>query len=72
MNTDWSTQFDFDFDHDSIKSAKKEVEELIKMLNDLSRSHAQQDLQQHCFPLYFSSSPIDGSKKIVEHIESLK
>ena len=49
---------------------KTEVEELMKMLKDLSHAHA--DLQQHCFPLYFSRSPIDGTKKIVEHIESLK
>lgn len=71
-NADWSNQFDFDFDHASVKSAKAEVEELMKTLKDLSHAHAQRDLQQHCFPLYFSSSPIDGSKKIVEHIESLK
>ena len=36
--------------------------------NDQLPGNLRKDL---CFPLYFSKSPIDGSKQIVEHIEAL-
>ena len=71
-NPTWSRHFNFDFEHDIIKAATNEVEELLNIFNDLTQQHALNEVQQHCFPLYFSKSPIDESKKIVEHIEILK
>ena len=72
MNPVWSGHFDFDFEHTMIKSATAKVEELMKLFDEITQLHVSNDPQQYCFPLYFSKSPIDKSKRIVEHIESLK
>ena len=71
-NPNWSNYFDFDFEESTIKPAKTAVEDLMTTLNNLRHLHASTNLQQHCFPLYFSTSPLDRSMKIVEHIESLE
>ena len=71
-NPVWAGRFDFDFDHATIKSATSEVDKLMKIFDEITQLHVSNDPQQYCFPLYFSKSPIDKSKRIVEHIESLK
>ena len=72
MNPVWSGHFDFDFEHATIKTATAEVDELMKLFDEITQLHISNDPQQYFFPLYFSKSPIDQSKRIVEHIESLK
>ena len=70
-NNDLS-EFEIDMNNDFIKKSAVMVDNMAFKLEKLISKYPTGKLQEIVFPIYFSVSPLDKTKKIVEHIEYLK
>ena len=68
---DFLSEFEMDMDIASIRTSSALVNRMGLELKKLIGKHSNDKLQEIIFPMYFSISPLDKTKKIVEHIESL-
>ena len=64
--------FDIDIKKSILLAPIRKVEHMLSKINLHYREAADVESLQKCFPLYYSRSSIDKSKKIVEHIEFLE
>ena len=63
--------FDIDVKESILETPIHKVKRMLSKINLHYREASDVESLQKCFPLYYSKSSIDGSKKIVEHIEDL-
>ena len=70
-NTDLYSDFNIDLKESILQVPMKKVDKIMSKIKMLHREATDNEALQKCFPLYFSKSSIDQSKKIVEHIEHL-
>ena len=68
---DFLTEFEMDMDIEAIRLSYALVNKMGYKLKKLIEKHSNDELQEIIFPMYFSMSPLDKTKKIVEHIEFL-
>ena len=64
--------FDIDLNETILQAPKRKIDSMLKSIQKLHRESNDAESLQRSFPLYFSRSSIDESKKIVEHIEFLE
>ena len=70
-NNDLS-EFEIDMNNNLIKKSSIMVNNMASKLEKLINKYPTGKIQEIIFPIYFSVSPLDKTKKIVEHIEYLK
>ena len=63
--------FDIDIEEHVLKTAMLKTERLLSNIKLLYRESNDMESLQKCFPLYYSKSSIDDSRKIVDHIDYL-
>ena len=64
--------FDIDVKESILQTPMRKVKDMLSKINLCHREPTDVKSLQKCFPLYYSRSSIDESKKIVEHIEFLE
>ena len=64
--------FDIDVKEPILQTPMRKVKDMLSKINLCHREPTDVKSLQKCFPLYYSRSSIDESKKIVEHIEFLE
>ena len=70
-NNDLS-EFAIDMNNNLIKKSSIMVDNMASKLEKLIDKYPTGKVQEIIFPIYFSVSPLDKTKKIIEHIEYLK
>ena len=68
---DFLREFEIDMNNTIIQQSIALVNEMGDKLKKLVDKHPNGKVQEIVFPIYFSLSPLDKTKKIVEHIEFL-
>ena len=63
--------FDIDIEKPVLQIPMRKIERMLSNIDLLHRTSCEMESLEKCFPLYYSRSSIDESKKIVEHIEFL-
>ena len=66
------TDFDVDMNNDIIKKSSIMVDNMASKLEKLIVKYPKDKIPEIIFPIYFSTSPLNNEKNIVEHIEYLK
>ena len=64
--------FDMDLHESILQAPKQKIDSIFECIKKIHHKSNDIESLQRCFPLYFSRSSIDKSKKIVEHIEILE
>ena len=64
-------EFEIDMENTIIKQSSAMVDDMGDKLKKIIDKHSDGKLQEIIFPIYFSKSPLDKTKKIVQHIENL-
>ena len=70
-NKDLESSFDIDLKEYVLQAPIQKNVSMLQNIKNIYHEATDIDALQKCFPLYYSKSPIDESKKIVEHIEHL-
>ena len=66
------SSFDMDVQESIVQDPMQKVEHMLSKIDSLHRDCSEMESLQKCFPLYYSRSSIDDTKKVVEHIEFLE
>ena len=65
------SSFDIDVDEHVLKASMLKAQRMVSTINSFYEESSDMESLQKCFPLYYSKSSIDKSKKIVDHIDYL-